>query len=266
VNHNPYCSKVCCMYTAKHALLFKHKVPEGKAYVFYIDLRHAGRDYEEFLVRAQDAGVVYIRGKGASVAHDPDAARGRGQLVVTAANTLTQRLAEVQVDLVVLATAMQPAEGVQELASRLKIGLTPDGFLSEAHIKLRPVESMTAGFFLAGAGHGPRDIPETVAQAGAAASKVLMLFSHDQIYSDPTIATVEDQDCIGCGHCLEACPTQARVIDEGTGKVRVTEALCLGCGACAPACPTGAADMLNFSDEQLLTMLRAALEPPEATP
>jgi heterodisulfide reductase subunit A len=125
---------------------------------------------------------------------------------------------------------------------------------------------MTAGVFLAGAGHGPRDIPETVAQASAAAGKVLTLFSHDQIESDPTIATVREKDCIGCGHCLEACPTQARVLDEQTGAVRVTEALCLGCGACAPACPTGAADMLNFSDEQLLTMLRAALEPVEAAP
>jgi heterodisulfide reductase subunit A len=266
VNHNPYCSKVCCMYTAKHALLFKHRVPDGEAYVFYIDLRHAGRDYEEFLVRAQDAGVRMIRGKAARVTDRLEGDEEAGKLVVEAEDTLSRRLLRVPVDLVVLATAMRPSEGVEELASRLKIGLTPDGFLAEAHIKLRPVESMTAGVFLAGAGHGPRDIPETVAQASAAAGKVLTLFSHDQIESDPTIATVREKDCIGCGHCLEACPTQARVLDEQTGAVRVTEALCLGCGACAPACPTGAADMLNFSDEQLLTMLRAALEPVEAAP
>jgi heterodisulfide reductase subunit A len=267
VNHRPYCSKVCCMYTAKHALLFKHKVPHGRATVFYIDLRHAGRDYEEFLVRAQDAGVTYIRGKAASVAREPGAGGSRDQLVVTAANTLTQLMAEVRVDLVVLATAMQPAEGVEELASSLKIALTPDGFLAEAHIKLRPIESMTAGFFLAGACHGPRDIPETVAQASAAAGKVLKLFSHDEIQSDPAIATVREEDCIGCGHCVEVCPPEARLIDEQTGRVRITEALCMGCGACAPACPTGAADMLNFTDEQLLTMLGGALDlPPEVAP
>jgi heterodisulfide reductase subunit A len=176
-------------------------------------------------------------------------------------------LVEVQVDLVVLALAMEPADGARELASKLKIGLTPDGFLSEAHIKLRPVESMTAGFFLAGAAHGPRDIPETVAQAGAAASKVLALFSHREIRADPAVATVREQDCVGCGQCLEACPSQARQLDEQTATVRVSEAQCLGCGACAPACPTGAADMLNFTDEQLLTMLQGALAPAvEAVP
>jgi len=262
VNHRPYCSKVCCMYTAKHALLFKHKVPQGKAYVFYIDLRHAGRDYEEFLVRTQDAGVRMIRGKASRVTDRLEAGEEPGKLVVVGEDTLSKQLLRVQVDLVVLALAMQPADGVEELASRLKIGLTPDGFLAEAHIKLRPIESMTAGFYLAGAGHGPRDIPETVAQASAAAGKVLALFSHDEIKSDPAIATVREQDCIGCGQCLDACPSAARSLDERTRKVRVTEALCLGCGACAPACPTGAADMLNFTDDQLFGMLRSVLAAP----
>ncbi|MBT3222470.1 MAG: CoB--CoM heterodisulfide reductase iron-sulfur subunit A family protein, partial [Proteobacteria bacterium] len=165
VNHAKHCSKVCCMYTSKQAMLFKHKVPDGEAIVFYIDLRHAGRDYEEFLVRTQESGVVYIRGKAHDVRYESLDPQNRGQLLVSAENTLLDSPVEAAVDLVVLATAMLPAAGVNKLASRLKIGLTADGFLSEAHLKLRPVESMTAGFYLAGAAHGPRDIPETVAQA-----------------------------------------------------------------------------------------------------
>ncbi len=262
VNHQPYCSKVCCMYTAKHAMLFKHQVPNGQAYVFYIDLRHAGRDYEEFLTRTQKGGVRFIRGKASGVSYQPAKDGHCSQLVVTAEDTLTKKFVKVAVDLVVLATAMQAADGVTELASKLKIGLTPNGFLAGAHIKLRPVESMTAGFYFAGAAHGPRDIPETVAQAGAAASKVLALFSRGEVQADPTIAVVHDQDCIGCGICLEMCPTEARELDQQSATVRVTQALCLGCGACAPACPTGAADMLNFADVQLLTMLHAALDRP----
>ena len=252
-NHKPYCSKVCCMVTAKHALLFGQKVPGGVAWVFSIDLRHAGRDNEEFLVRTQRSGVRFVRGKVARVSE------ARGELLVLAEDTLCQQIVEVPVDLVVLATAMEPSAGVGDLASRLKAPLTPDGFWSEAHVKLRPTESMTAGIFLAGTAQGPRDIPETVAQASGAASKVAALFSRPKATADPRVAVVRDEDCIGCGNCIEACPADARTLDETTGRLEVATARCLGCGACASACPAGAADMLGFADEQIAAMIERVL-------
>jgi len=265
VNHKPYCSKVCCMALAKHALLFKQRVPHGQAWSFYIDLRHAGRDYEEFLVRAQQAGVRFVRGKVVEVAPgSPEEPEEEDRLIVRAEDTLSGNLLRLPVDLVVLATAMEPERGSAALAQKLKLALTPDGFLGEAHIKLRPVESPTAGYFLAGAAQGPRDIPETVSQAAAAASKVLNMLRRPTISADPTVAVVHQERCVGCGHCIEPCPAGARALDEalggrGRGRVEVNGALCLCCGACAPACPTGAADMRNFRDDQLLGMIDSLL-------
>ena len=254
-HHKPYCSKVCCMYTSKHALLFKHKVPDGEAFVFYIDLRHGGRDYEEFLVRTQRSGARFIRGKVAGIEAGGESPDEAGKLLLRAEDTLSGTLLQVPVDLVVLATAMEPTCGSGDLARKLKVPVTGDGFFAEAHLKLRPVESPTAGFFLAGAAQGPRDIAETVAQAGGAAAKVLALLAGGEATVDPTVAIVREEDCIGCGHCIEACPADARVLDVASNTVQVTAAMCLGCGACAPACPTGAADMLNFSDDQFLAMV-----------
>ena len=261
--HKAYCSKVCCMYTAKHALLFSQRVPASESWLFYIDLRHAGRDYEEFLVRTQQSGARFVRGKAVEVVAGGADDDERGKLVVVAEDTLTHQLLRVPVDLVVLATAMEPAAGVAELASRIKAPLTRDGFLAEAHAKLRPVESMTSGIFLAGAAQGPRDIPDTVAQAGAAASKVLALFSQPETSADPLVAVVDKGECIGCGNCIEMCLPGARTLAVSGGVVEVNAALCQGCGLCAPACPTRAADILGFSDNQLAAMIDALLIPAE---
>ena len=264
-NHKRYCSKVCCMYTSKHALLFKHKVPDGQAFVFFLELRHGGRDYEEFLITTQQSGARFIRGKVADVCPGADDPDEKGKLVVRAEDTLSGTLLRVPVDLVVLATAMEPVTGTEDLARDLKVPLTPDGFFAEAHLKLRPVESMTAGFYLAGAAQGPRDIPETVAQAGGAAAKVLSLLARGEVSLDPAIAFIREEDCIGCGHCIDACPAGARALDEATKTVQVTDAMCLGCGACAPACPTGAADMFNFGDDQFLAMVDSLVAEPRET-
>lgn len=254
----PYCSKVCCMYSAKHAILYKHRVPDGEAMVFYIDVRTAGKDFEEFYKRATDEGVSYVRGKVSKVFRRGD------KMVVWGSDTISGRKLEVEADLVVLATAMVPDRGAKALARLLKIQANAHGFFTEAHPKLRPVETATAGFYLAGAAQGPKDIPETVAQASAAACKVLELFSLAELTHDPTVAGVDEELCSGCGICVDVCPYGARkLVERKDGKgyvIKVTEVQCEGCGACSAACPVSACQQANFRDRQIEEMARAGLE------
>jgi heterodisulfide reductase subunit A len=253
--HNPYCSKICCMYTAKHAMMYRHRVPDGQATVFYIDVRTGGKAFDEFYQRTvEEDQVLYIRGKVSKIFQERD------KIIVWGVDTLTGRKVEVEADMVVLAMAMVKAEGVGDLVKRLKISTDAHGFLAEAHAKLRPVESLNAGFFLAGCAHGPKDIPETVAQASAAAAKVGNLFAQKELIHEPTVVPVNDDLCAGCGICITMCPYGARSLDRERGVVVVNEILCEGCGACAAACPAGAAQQRNQTDAQIFSMLRAMLE------
>lgn len=252
--YQPYCSKICCMYTAKHAMLYKHRVHDGQPYVFYIDVRTGGKGYEEFYHRAEEEeGIVYLKGKVAKIFRDGD------RTVVWGTDVLTGRNVEIAADLVVLATAVAPSPGVADLAAKLKIQLGPNGFATEAHPKLRPVESISAGFFLAGCGQGPKDIPETVAQAGAAAGKVAALFSREEMEQDPMIAVVNEDECGGCRICISVCPYDAREFDEEKEVATVNEALCEGCGACVAACGCGATQQHNLTDRQVIEMISATL-------
>ncbi len=250
-----FCSKICCMYTAKHAMLYKHKVPGGEPYVFYIDIRSGGKGYEEFVQRAQEEdGVVYLRGKVSRIFEED------GKVSVWGVDTLTGKKVEIEADLVVLATPMLPSEGIKELTKKLKIATDEYGFLNEAHPKLRPVESLTSGIFLAGAGQAPKDIPETVAQASGAASKVTALFSQERLLHDPTVAFVDEDVCCGCRLCVVTCPYEAREYNEEKKIVTVNEVLCEGCGACIAACPSGAAQQKNLVDQQMYKMIEAILK------
>ncbi|MCS7216540.1 MAG: CoB--CoM heterodisulfide reductase iron-sulfur subunit A family protein [Candidatus Bipolaricaulota bacterium] len=250
-HHKPYCSKICCMYTAKHALLYRHAVPDGQAYVFYIDIRAGGKDYEEFVNRAMaEERILYIRGKVAKVFREGE------KVVVWGVDTLTGRRVEVRADLVVLAQAMVPSPGTEELARKLRVACGGEGFLKEAHPKLRPLEALTAGVFLAGAAQGPKDIPESVAQASGAAAKVVALLSQPKLAHAPEVAEVAEELCSGCGICAPQCPYGAIAVDE---VARVNEVLCEGCGTCVAACPSGALTFRNVEDEQVLRMVRAAL-------
>ena len=245
----PYCSKVCCMYTAKQAVLFKERVPHGQAYVFYIDIRSAGKGYDEYVQRAMtDSRALYLRGKVSKIFQDGN------KVIVWGSDTLSNRQVEIAADLVVLATPMAAPEGAKELAQRLHISTNADGFYNEAHPKLRPVESLTAGIFLAGTGQGPKDIPETVAQASAAAAKVMQLFSRDEMKAEPTIAQVIPELCAACGLCVKACPYGARQVDEILQVATVNPALCQACGACAAACPNKASVVRNWTPTQILFM------------
>ncbi len=262
-----YCSKICCMYTAKHAMLYKHKVHHGKAYVFYMDIRSGGKMYDEFVRRAiEEDDVSYIRGRVSRI-YEED-----GKLVVKGADTLMgHQPVEIRADMVVLATAGVANEGAEELAQKLHVSYDRYHFFAEAHPKLRPVETNTAGIFLAGACQAPRDIPETVSQASGAASKVAALFSRDELTREPLIASVDRtapplySTCTGCALCVPACPYQAIQMEElknREGKVmkvaaKINPGLCQGCGTCVALCRVKAIDLQGFSNEQIFAELMA---------
>ncbi len=259
--HLSYCSKICCMYTAKHAMLYRHKVHDGRAVVFYMDVRAGGKGYDEFVRRAIEAdGAEYVRGRVSRVYR-----RGDGKLVVRGADTLAGTPLTIEADMVVLADAVTPQADATDLAQRLGIGYDEHGFYSEAHPKLRPVETATAGVLLAGACQGPKDIPETVAQASAAAAKVLGLFAHPQLQREPTVARVNEATCVHCRACIAACPYRAiddREIRTRAGELlrtvsAVNEGLCQGCGTCVAVCRSNSLDIAGFTDEQVMAQIKA---------
>ena len=248
----PYCSKICCMYTAKHTRLIKHRVHDSQSYVFYMDVRAGGKRYEEFVKQAiTEEGAVYLRGRVSKIYP-----RGK-KLIVRGADTLSGKQVEIPADLVVLACAIVSAPGMEELARKLRVGYDENKFFAEAHVKLRPVETNTAGIFLAGACQAPKDIPDTVSQAGCAAAKVLNLFANEYLSSEPVVASVDEEICSGCGLCITACAYDARKMDEKTHVAIVEDVLCQGCGACASACPSGACELKNFRTEQIVSMVDA---------
>ena len=258
-----YCSKICCMYTAKHAMLYRHKVHDGRAIVFYMDVRAGGKGYDEFVRRAIEAdGAEYVRGRVSRIYRRAD-----GKLIVRGADTLAALPVTIEADLVVLADAIVPQTGSAELAQMLGIAYDMNGFYSEAHPKLRPVETATAGVFLAGACQSPKDIPDSVAQASAAASKVLGLFSNPEHEREPIIARVNETTCVHCRACINACPYTAiddYDITDRNGNVirtvaRVNEGLCQGCGTCVAVCRSNSIDLDGFTDEQVLAEI-ATLE------
>ncbi len=250
----PYCSRICCMYTAKQAMLYKKAVPDGQAYVFYIDIRTGGKGFEEFTQEGiADDRLVYIRGKVSKIFSEGE------KVMVWGADTLMGKQVEIAADLVVLATAMTPAEGASDLAKTLKIQADEHGFFSEVHPKLRPLESPTAGIFLAGSARAPMDIPSSLMHASGAASKVLSLFSRGEISHEPIVAWVDEDLCTGCGVCVEVCPYGARERSDRKRVTRVIEVLCQACGACVAACPNNACQQRNMEARQCLQMIDSVL-------
>ena len=251
----PYCSRVCCMYTAKQASLYRQRVPQGQPYIFFMDVRSTAKGCEEFVKKVmEDQRILYIRGRVSKIFRRGD------KLVVWGGDTLTGKQLELEADLVVLATAMVPSPDASEVAKKLKIAVDQFGFVSEAHPKLRPVESLTAGIYLAGTAQAPKDIADTVNQASGAASKVLAFLSKEELLHEPTVSYVDEEVCSGCGYCVANCAYEAISLDPKKRVARVNEVLCEGCGACAATCPSGAIQLRNFSAKQLLDMIDVATE------
>jgi len=249
-----YCSKICCMYTAKHAMLYAHKVHTGKAHIFYMDIRAAGKGYDEFTRRGiEEDETSYLRGRVSKVWEE------NGKLMVRGVDTLLGKPVVIAADMVVLATAMVPQPDAKDFAKVIGIGYDEYGFYNEAHLKLRPVESSTAGIFLAGACQSPKDIPDSVAQASAAASKVLALFSKEKLEREPVVATNNEATCAGCWGCVLACPYNAierKDIVDRSGKLikrvaSVNPGLCQGCGTCVTFCRSHSLDLAGFTEKQI---------------
>lgn len=258
----PYCSKICCMYTAKHAMLIREKYPDTEVYVFYIDVRTPGKNFDEFYRRAvEQYGVHYIKGQVGKVVDE------NGVLKVQASDLLENKQLHIDADLVVLATAIEPDPSVRDVATMLTASIDTNNFLTEAHPKLRPVESPTAGVFLSGVCQGPKDIPETVSQASAAAAKVIGLLAKDKLTTNPCVAMPNELLCNGCSQCEKVCPygaigyTEKLINDHGVKQTRrvaeVNPAVCQGCGACTVTCPSGAMDLKGFSNKQIFAEVDA---------
>jgi heterodisulfide reductase subunit A2 len=264
-----YCSKICCMYTAKHAMLYQHKVHGGKSYIFYMDIRAGGKNYEEFVRRAiTEDEVQYIRGRVSTI-YERD-----GKLIVRGADTLLgAQIVEKEVDMVVLATAGVSNPGAEELAQRLHISYDAHKFFAEAHPKLKPVETNTAGIMLAGACQFPKDIPDSVSMASGAAVKVAALFSQDELTREPLIAVVNRMGppmfstCVGCFLCQPTCPYQAierEEIKDRSGKVlkalaKVNPGLCQGCGTCVALCRSKSIELQGYTGTQMYSEVTAML-------
>jgi heterodisulfide reductase subunit A len=260
-NYHEYCSRVCCMYALKYAHLIK-ELTHAEVYQMYIDMRCFGEGFEEFYRRVCDEGVNFIRGKVAKVTDETLAEEKQGKLIAIAEDTLLGRVVRVPVDMVILCPALEARSDAEDVAKLFTINRRADGFFLEKHVKLDPVATATDGVFIAGCCEGPKDIPDTVAQASAAAAKALSVISRGRIVIEPTTAHVNEALCQACGRCEEICDFHAPKIisKDGVRVSSVDAALCKGCGACAVVCPTGAMSVRHSTREQISSMVEALLE------
>ena len=251
-----YCSRICCMFALKNAQLIKQHDPSTEVYICYMDIRAFGKGYEEYYRRAQEQfGVKFIRGRPACVMEDPETKN----LIVRVEDTLLGEIVEIEADLVVLSAGLSPRPDNPKLAKMLGLELSPDGFFKELHPKLAPVNTKVDGIAIAGVAQGPKDIPESVAQARAASSAAAALVIPGQIRFEALTAEVDREKCSSCGICAALCPYNAIRLEESDGeiKAKVEPALCAGCGTCAAACPSKAITLHGFTSEQILAQIEA---------
>ncbi len=254
----PYCSRFCCMYSLKHAHQLYEKIPGAQSYIFYMDIRSFGKMYEEFYYRIQDEGAKFIRGRVAKIEEDPITKN----LYVTTEDTLLGQPVNIELDMVVLASAVVPTEETNSVRKLFGVSQSMDGWLLEAHPKLNPFGTTTAGVFLAGVCQGPKDIPDTVAQAEGAAAAASIPIHVGEVELEPYFAMCIEEKCAGCGMCLDLCPYAALDLgksEDGRTVMKVTEAKCKGCGTCGGFCPGGAIWMQHFTTPQIVAQIDAFL-------
>jgi heterodisulfide reductase subunit A len=244
---NEYCSRVCCMYTAKQAHMVRDKIPDADLTVYYTDVRAFGKGFEEFYNRVQDENVNYKRRE----LDDPiNVTNKNGKAVVKARGH-----PDIEADLVVLATGIEPRRDTKEFSRIVNINQSSDGFLLEAHPKLRPVDTFTEGIFLAGCCQGPKDIPDAVAQASGAAVRASEPLAQGKVEVEAITSSIDEDLCSGCKVCQKLCPYSALEFDEKAGVMRVNDVMCKGCGSCASACPSGAISMRHFALKQIVAQI-----------
>jgi heterodisulfide reductase subunit A len=252
-NTNKYCSRVCCMYALKLAHLVKERTG-AEIYNFYIDIRTPGKGFEEFYNRVAEEGTHFIRGKVADVYPD-----GEGRLLLQAEDTLLGKVRRIPVDMVILATGLEPREDAEEVRRRFNMTCGKEGWFTERHPKLAPVATFTDGVWIAGACQGPKDIPDSVAQAGAAAGEALSLINAGWVELEPNTAFIVEEECSGCKTCVPMCPYHAIAVNLEKGKAEINEVLCKGCGTCVSACPSGSARQNFFEDEEIYAEIGGVL-------
>jgi heterodisulfide reductase subunit A len=254
---NPYCSNVCCMNTIKDSLLIREHYPDTEILVFYVDIRAYGKGFEDLYRRSREEGIRYIRGLPGEVTEDP----ATKNLRVRVENTTTSRVEEHELDMLVLSVGLKPSDDLKRLTHIVNISQTADGFVLEAHPKLRPVDAPTPGIFFAGSVEAPKDIKDSVTQAGAAVARSSILLNAGAIQGDAIKALVNPERCTSCGACARVCPFGAIEVDvKGKTGARVITAACAGCGTCAAECRFDAITINNFTDKQILAQIEAALE------
>ncbi len=258
-NYHEYCSRICCMYGLKFAHLLREKT-DADVYQMYIDMRCFGKGHEEFYKRVSEEGVNFIRGKVAQVTDVAQNEEEQGKLIVVCEDTLLGSMLRVPVDMVILSVAMEPRSDTDEVARLFLLGCSTDGFFMERHPKLDPVGTMIDGVYAVGCCQGPKDIPDTVAQATGAAARALELISKGKVEMEAVTAYVDEEICSGCGYCEAVCAYSAIEIDSKSKVAKVNEAVCKGCGACAVNCPSKAMQLKNFTPKQIIDMIDVATE------
>ena len=246
------------MYALKHAHLIKEKTDAGVHQIF-TDIRCFGKDYEDFYQRLVGEGVDFVRGKVRRIVTTNGKAAGRGRLIITVEDPDNGKVAQVVADMVVLCAAIEPQQDVEKVAHTLSINRKADGFFLERHPKMDPVATMTDGIYIAGCCQSPKDIPDAVSQASAAAAQVLALITKGKVELEASTAVIDDAICSGCQTCNSLCPYTAISFDEERKVSSISEALCKGCGVCVAACPSGAITGRHFTTEQVLAEMEGTL-------
>jgi len=251
-----YCSNVCCMNTIKDSLLIKEHWPETEIYVFYVDIRAYGKDFENLYQRARREGVRFIRGLPAEITEDTKTSN----LWLVGENTLQKELYQINFGMVILSIGLEPREDSKKIQRLLTLSKTQDGFFMEAHPKLRPVDAATGGIFFAGCAESPKDIKDSVTQASAAAARAGILMAKGKVTVEAITPTCNHERCKACGLCVKACPYNALTLNEELKRIEIIEAACSGCGTCAAECPFGALTQKHFTDEQIFAQIDAVTE------
>jgi len=259
INYNEYCSRVCCMYSIKFGHFLREHIPGVEVYNFYIDLRCFGKGYEEFYNRALEDGTIFIRGKVGEVTDVAENDEEKGKLIVQVEDTLINLQRRIPLDMVILGTGLEPRKDASDVASQFLISRSQEGFFMERHPKLDPIATATDGVLIAGCCQGPKDIPDTVAQASAAAARALAIITRGTVEMEAISAVIDEDKCSGCQVCVTLCPYKAISFDEEKKVSRVNEALCKGCGTCVAACPSAAITGNHFTLEQIMAEIEGVL-------